>query len=917
MKAISSLLKLKRSSRYVKYHLRSNYVKQCGYFLVLSTEFSLNQVTLKQWQEDNKLFVERNASKEVERLLDSQNMVIVTGHPGSGKSEIVHHVALKLRKQGWNVKVIHTVRVMIQIINSFTRGLNDKTIFVLNDPIGKDSFDEIEYTIWRKYEESLKVCLKKIKLLMSCRKYILSDDKVKGLLKNESTIVDITCNQFKLSYEEKEKIWRKHALDEDVSKEELKQIVQTETYFPLLCKLYVHHKINKKEKLRFFKAPVELFEEELRNFRESCKEKYCALILLVLFNNKFCVKDIRGSVISRNKYEFALEVCEMKKDTSTYEIINAFEALQGSFVKKIGDTYHFYHDLIMGVTGLVFGKDYPFQIIHYADIGFLKQKVKLSHHDTRDRFTIYLSDKYIDALGGRLFNDILGEHLLDIVLNPCLKDARVIDVFIKELERHPEKLKMLLEKKRLQIDNQEMNQPISHWFWSKLAFVSLKDKISPLCAIIIFCDTRLSLYCLKSLQQMPNYLIGNSVFSSICCNGSKYMFAMLRKHLSRESLTEKWKFFYPIHIASVFKNNEILRELLQMGADVNLKTANENYWTPLTLAAARNNTEENEETDIKKSLQLRRHDTVQLLLSNSACINLCNGDGASPLYIACEAGHEDLVKLLLYSEADINLRMKSGASPLYIACQEGHGIIVTLLLKQGAVLNLRTKDGPSPLSIACKKGYTEVVQQLVHYGANINVCNKYGASPLFQACQQGQEGIVQLLLSYGADINLSNEYKASPLLTACLHGHVSIVQLLLENGADVNLCNKYGASPLYVACKHGQNSIVQLLITYGADINLCMKNKDSPFHISCKNGYDKIVELLMSNGALINSCNENGHSPLHIACQHGHNTIVQLLLHNGVDINLCNANKVSSLDIARQRGYDDIVQLLRNHESCM
>lgn len=321
-----SSLKWKRS-RNVNYNLQSNYFKQSTCFLSLSTESLLDQAILDQWKKDNTLFVETIASKEVERLINDQNMVIVTGHPGSGKSAIVHHVALKFREQGWNVKVVDTV---MQIINLSTLVLNDKTLFVLNDPIGNESFDEMEYTTWRKYEECLKTYLKKIKLLLSCRKYILCDHKVKGLLKNESKIVDLSCNQFKLSYEEKEQIWRKHAHDETVSREELKQIIKTEMYFPLLCKLYIYQK----SKLRFFEAPVELFEEEIQNFKKFCKEKYCALVLLVLFNNDISVEDIGESVISRKKFELALELCDMNKNTSPYAIIDAFETLQGFFVQR-------------------------------------------------------------------------------------------------------------------------------------------------------------------------------------------------------------------------------------------------------------------------------------------------------------------------------------------------------------------------------------------------------------------------------------------------------------------------------------------------------------------------------------------------------------------------------------------------------
>lgn len=362
-------------------------------YAFLFTESPLDKVLIEQWQEDNKQFVETKASREVERLINIKNIVIVAGHSGSGKSAIVHHIALKYKSQGWNVKPVYTLKNLKQIIKSSTSGLKDRTLVVLNDPIGKDSFDEVRYTLWKEYEENIKACLNKIKLLLSCRKKILSDDKVNGLLKDKSNIVDITNGQYKLSDEEKEKLLKMYTFNEYESEEELKEILKTEAYFPLLCKLYSSQKIRENEKLKFFKAPAGVFEKEIRNFRKSSKDKYCVLFLLVLFNNKLCVEDVRKSAISRKKYKLALELCEMMKNTAPHTLSDALESLQGFFVKKDGDIYQFYHDFVMEVTTYVFGKDYPLEIIKYADIGFLRKRVILERcNENNDQFTIYLND---------------------------------------------------------------------------------------------------------------------------------------------------------------------------------------------------------------------------------------------------------------------------------------------------------------------------------------------------------------------------------------------------------------------------------------------------------------------------------------------------------------------------------------------
>lgn len=882
----------------------------------LFAELPLDKVLFRKWQEDNKQFVETKASREVEGLIKCQNIVIVTGHTGCGKSAIVHHVALKYRSQGWSVKPISAVMDIIQIINVSTGDLDGRTIFVVSDPIGKDSFNEIEYNLWRRYEENLKACLKKVKLLMSCRKYIFSDGRVKGLLKDKSHVIDLSNEKFKLSIKEKENIWKKHDVEKTVSKKELKQILKTETYFPLLCKLYFSKQIykNRKEKLRFFKAPVTIFKEEIRHFRNSDKDKYCALVLLVLFNNHLCIEDIRNSATSRETYNLALELCEMNKNTAPHSIVDAFETLQGYFVKKIGDTYHFYHDLVREVTTFVFGTDYPLELIQYADIGFLRKKVKLECHKKSDQFTIYLRDKHIDALGKRLFNDIFGEGLLDVVLNPCLKNEKVIKIFINELEHHPEKFEMLLEKKKLQIDYQEINQTTNTLFLSKLVFVILEEEISPLCAIIIFCDTSLSLYCLKSLQQMPHYFKGNSLLSSVCCNGSKDLLAFFEKDHVRECLAEKWKFLYPVHIASAFNNTEILGELIEIGVDVNLKTTDENFWTPLTLAAG-NDIDETKENDMRKSPHLNRRSMIQILLKNGAGINLCKENGASPLYIACESGNDDIVQLLLSNGADIDLCMKDGASPLHIACQEEHDIIVQNLLSNGANINLSMKDGTRPLFKACHEGHDNILKVLLQHGADINSCMKDGTSPLHIACKEGRDKIVKILLIEGVNVNLCKKNGASPLYVACQMGHDSIVQILLSNGADISSCLKDGTSPLYIACQEGHNAIVKLLLKHRTDSNLCNEYGASHLFEGCKRGKESIVQRLLNNGVDVNVCNKYGASSLFQACREGQTGIVQLLLSNGADINLCNEYKASPLLTACLHGRVSIVQLLLRNKA--
>ena len=119
----------------------------------------------------------------------------------------------------------------------------------------------------------------------------------------------------------------------------------------------------------------------------------------------------------------------------------------------------------------------------------------------------------------------------------------------------------------------------------------------------------------------------------------------------------------PLHYACAYGLLEMATMLVEVGADVELRTADEFGFTALTAAAQEG------------------HDQIvrMLLERGGADPNVATAyNGTTPLHFAASHDHLDAVKVLVeVGGADVNLaRTSEGSTPLHAAAQEGHLEIV-------------------------------------------------------------------------------------------------------------------------------------------------------------------------------------------------------------------------------------------------
>ncbi|KAJ3652926.1 hypothetical protein Zmor_018849 [Zophobas morio] len=346
----------------------------------------------------------------------------------------------------------------------------------------------------------------------------------------------------------------------------------------------------------------------------------------------------------------------------------------------------------------------------------------------------------------------------------------------------------------------------------------------------------------------------------------------------------------PLIIASREGHLKIVEYLVKCGAQIS--RADNDGRTPLYAASSQGHEK-----------------IVECLVQNEAEINRADNDGQTPLYVASSQGHEKIVEFLVKCKAEINRTDNDGVTPLHAASSQGHEKIVEFLVKCKAEINRIDNGGTTPLHAASSQGHEKIVEFLVKCQTEINRPDNRGATPLHAASLKGHEKIVECLVKCGAEINRTDD-GATPLYAASSQGHEKIVESLVKYGAECNRANDDGRTALYAASLKGHEQIFEYLVKCGAEINRADNDGATPLYAACFQGHEKIVECLVKCGAEINRADHDGRTPLYAASSQGHEKIVECLVKCGVEINRADKYGVTPLYVASWKGHEKIFECL-------
>ena len=151
---------------------------------------------------------------------------------------------------------------------------------------------------------------------------------------------------------------------------------------------------------------------------------------------------------------------------------------------------------------------------------------------------------------------------------------------------------------------------------------------------------------------------------------------------------------------------------------------------------------------------------IRALIKQKGDGNAAQADGATALHWATHWDDMESVELLLSAGAVVNVKNDYGVTPLSLAAENANLLAVQRLIKAGADVNIATSTGETPLMTAVRAGNISVIKALIAAGANVTTKGGGGGQKaLHWGVAQKQYEVMRLLIDSKADVNARTELR--------------------------------------------------------------------------------------------------------------------------------------------------------------